>query len=117
MLVRSIALALSLVLIGGGVARAGDAEKKKADKAERHAKKKAELLKRFDTDNDGTLSKDEKKAMHEALKKEHEAKLLERFDKDKDGKLSDEEKKAAEEARAKHKQGGKHKKKKGSTFI
>ncbi len=116
MLVRSIALALSLVLIGGGVARAGDAEKK-ADKAERHAKKKAELLKRFDTDGDGQLSKEEKKAMHEALKKEHEAKLLERFDKDKDGKLSDEEKKAAEEAHAKHRAGGKHRKKKGSTFI
>lgn len=106
---RSLALALVLVLVGGSFAHAGDAEKK----TDKKAAKKAELLKRFDKDGDGQLSKDEKKAMHEELKKEREAELLKKFDKDGDGKLSPEEKKAAEEwlkEHHHHKKGDKKKK-------
>jgi hypothetical protein len=51
--------------------------------------------KKFDKDGDGRLSKEERKAMHEAHRKE----LLEKFDKDGDGKLSDDELKAAQDAR------------------
>ena len=49
-----------------------------------------EQFKKFDADQDGKLSEEERKSAHEAM----EQKMLERFDADKDGKLSDEEKAA-----------------------
>jgi|LakMenEpi03Aug12_release.lakeMendotaPanAssembly.Ray.scaffolds.fasta_scaffold283702_1 hypothetical protein len=50
---------------------------------------------KFDKDGDGTLSKEERRAMHQARR----AEMLEKFDKDGDGKLSDDEQKAAQDAR------------------
>ncbi|MGL4400224.1 MAG: hypothetical protein ACRCXD_10175 [Luteolibacter sp.] len=59
----------------------------------------AALLARFDTDKDGKLSPEERKAMHE----ERKAEILKKFDADGDGTLSDAEKSAAKAAReAKH---------------
>ena len=60
-----------------------------------------EILEKFDADDDGKLSEDERKAMRAAIeerRKAHKAKILERFDADNDGKLSEDEKKAAREA-------------------
>ncbi len=48
----------------------------------------AEILAKFDTDKDGKLSADERKAMMEA----RQAEILKQYDKDGDGKLSDDEK-------------------------
>ncbi|MDB4265308.1 EF-hand domain-containing protein [bacterium] len=55
----------------------------------------AEILEKFDTDKDGKLSPEERKAAMEARK----AEMLAKFDKDGDGELSKEERKAANEAR------------------
>ncbi len=55
----------------------------------------AALLEKFDTDKDGKLSAEERKAAMAARK----AEMLEKFDKDGDGKLNEEERKAAGEAR------------------
>ena len=49
-----------------------------------------ENMEQFDTDKDGKLSDEERKAARAAM----EQKMLEQFDTDKDGKLSDEERKA-----------------------
>jgi hypothetical protein len=57
-----------------------------------------EMLKKFDKDGDGTLSKEEKDAMREAMKELHKDKAKE-FDKDGDGKLSEAEREAMKEAR------------------
>ena len=60
----------------------------------------AKMLKRFDTDKDGKLSSEEKKAAMPIVTKErkeiHEA-ALKQFDKDGDGKLSPEERKSSKE--------------------
>jgi Ca2+-binding EF-hand superfamily protein len=53
------------------------------------------LLEKFDTDKDGKLSDDERKAMRAEMKAQQEkrqAAMLEKYDADKDGKLSDTEK-------------------------
>lgn len=58
------------------------------------------LLEKYDTDGDGKLSDDERKAVQEDAKKMHEAKkaeILAKFDTDGDGKLSDDERKAMRE--------------------
>lgn len=57
-----------------------------------------EMLKKFDKDGDGTLSKEEKDAMREAMKEHHKDRAKE-FDKDGDGKLSEAEREAMKEAR------------------
>ena len=65
----------------------------KLDKDERKAAfeaRKAEMIKKFDKDGDGKLNEDERKAAGQARK----AEMLKRFDKDGDGKLSEEERKA-----------------------
>jgi hypothetical protein len=65
----------------------------KLDKDERKAAfeaRKAEMIKKFDKDGDGKLSEDERKAAGEARK----AEMIKRFDKDGDGKLSEDERKA-----------------------
>ena len=59
--------------------------------------RKAEILKKFDTDGDGSLSDDEKAAMKAARQAKH-AELLAKYDADKDGKLSPAEVKAARDA-------------------
>jgi hypothetical protein len=59
-----------------------------------------QLVKEFDTDKDGKLSDDEKKAMHDAMQARMEARrkeMLAKYDADGDGKLSAEE---TEKARA-----------------
>lgn len=55
----------------------------------------AEVIAKFDTNGDGKLTGDERKAAGEA----HKAEMLKKFDKDGDGKLSKEERKAAITAR------------------
>lgn len=58
----------------------------------------AEIIAKFDTDGDGKLNEEERKAAGDARKAEGEkrrAEMLEKFDTDKDGKLSPEERKAA----------------------
>jgi len=50
----------------------------------------AEILEKFDTNKDGKLDKDERKAAFEARK----AEMIKKFDKDGDGKLSEDERKA-----------------------
>lgn len=65
----------------------------KLDKDERKAAfeaRKAEMIKKFDKDGDGKLNEDERKAAGQARK----AEMLKRFDKDGDGKLSEDERKA-----------------------
>ncbi|MBK1833371.1 EF-hand domain-containing protein [Roseibacillus ishigakijimensis] len=62
----------------------------------------AEVIAKFDTDGDGKLNEEERKAAREARRAEFEkrrAEMLEKFDTDKDGKLSQEERKAAMLAR------------------
>lgn len=56
---------------------------------------KAEILKKFDKDGDGELSKEERKTAFEAKKEE----FMDKFDTDGDGTLSDEEKEAAKSER------------------
>jgi len=64
------------------------------------------MLEKFDTDKDGKLSEDERKAMRTEMdgkREQFRAKMLEKFDADKDGKLSDAEKAAMKEAmKARH---------------
>ncbi|MEN8756293.1 MAG: EF-hand domain-containing protein [Akkermansiaceae bacterium] len=50
-----------------------------------------EIVEKFDTDGDGKLNKEERKAAFEARK----AEMLQKYDKDGDGKLSEDERKAA----------------------
>ncbi len=61
------------------------------------ADRKTAMLKKYDTDQDGKLSSDERTAMHEEMQAKRKA-LLEGYDADKDGKLSPEEVKAARAA-------------------
>lgn len=72
------------------------------------------MIKRFDKDGDGELSRDEKRAAHAAMEAEEakeKAQWIERFDKDGDGKISREEKEAASQARKKRgERGGDEKK-------
>ncbi len=70
---------------------------KKANRPQREVP--AAILEKFDTDKDGKLSPDERKAMMEA----RQAEMLKKFDKDGDGKLSDDEKATMKaEREAKH---------------
>lgn len=60
------------------------------------------ILEKFDTDKDGKLSEDERKAMHEAKEAkmaEHRKEMVTKYDADGDGKLNDEER---EKAKAEH---------------
>jgi EF hand len=70
-----------------------------------------EIVKEFDKDGDGKLSKDERAAMKMAMADKKKA-ILEKYDTDKDGKLSPEEHEAAVAAGEKlpHHGGGKGKK-------
>lgn len=75
----------------------------KLDADERKAMMEArrkEMLAKFDKDGDGKLDEDERKAMMEEQRAEMEKRMLERFDKDGDGKLSEEERQEARKARA-----------------
>ena len=67
---------------------------------QRRGENQAKMLKRFDSDKDGTFSTEEKKAAIPTIKKErkaiHEA-ALKQFDKDGDGKLSPEEREGVRE--------------------
>ncbi len=54
------------------------------------------MMEKFDTDKDGKLSEDERKAMKEKME-EHRKEMLTKFDKDGDGKLNDEEREKARE--------------------
>jgi len=58
------------------------------------------ILKKFDTDGDGKLSPDERKAMAEEMKARHEERMkamLGRFDANDDGKLDEDERKTMRE--------------------
>ena len=58
----------------------------------------AELLAKYDTDGDGKISGEERKAIRKELKARHEG-MIAKFDTDGDGKLNPEERKAAVTAR------------------
>jgi len=88
------------------------ADAPKADRATEMAKRREELIKRFDKNGDGKLDEEEKAAAKEAMKMEgggrgpggaegekRRAELLKRFDKNGDGKLDDEERAEMEKAR------------------
>jgi tellurite resistance protein len=62
-----------------------------------HEERKARILKKFDTDGDGTLS-DAEKAAAKSFREVKHAELLARYDTDSDGKLSPAEVKAARDA-------------------
>ena len=81
--------------------------------------KKAAMLEKYDIDNDGKLSEEERQAAKEDFKaamlekydtdgdgelspEEKKAAFIAKFDKDGDGELSEEEKKAAKKGRGKH---------------
>lgn len=55
-----------------------------------------QVLERFDTDKDGKLSQEERKAMRDE-RMEQRKKMMEKYDTDKDGKLSQEERTAIRE--------------------
>ena len=93
----SLAGTLLLGLCMSVSAAPGDGKKKKGGLGGK--KSPPEVIEKYDTDGDGKLSEEERKAAREARR----AKILEEFDTDGDGKLSGEEKKAAREAmRARH---------------
>lgn len=76
-------------------AEPGESEgKEKGPKGDRKGPS-AEIIAKFDTDGDGKLTGEERKAASQARK----AEMLAKFDTDKDGKLSPEERKAATLAR------------------
>ena len=76
------------------------------EEKEKPRTKKDVLIEKFDTDGDGQLNEDEKKALKESWvtkqKKKNadrRARFISKYDTDGDGKLSDEEKQAARDAR------------------
>ncbi len=103
---KSLIITMSFALFGfAGLATA-------QEKGEKGCDHRAKMLEKFDTNKDGELSEEEKKAFREKMGKKgengkrkcHEGceemkkKLLEKYDADGDGKLSDEEKKTARAA-------------------
>lgn len=63
---------------------------------EHHEAMKKKMLERFDADEDGKLSDEEKQTARETIRKERKeirTAVLKEFDKDNDGKLSEEERK------------------------
>ncbi len=96
---ESAAEAGSTNAVVSGEAAASDA------KADHKQRKQEMMLKRYDKDGDGELSKSEKKAARKDKKK-----MVEKYDADGDGELSDEERSQArkgmkEEFRGKHAEG------------
>lgn len=90
-----IALALTGSLLVGGVAMAngfrGD-----------HGQRKAEMLQKYDANQDGTLDAKEKDALRadfKAKRQQMHAKRIAQFDTNKDGKLDDAERTAAKKVR------------------
>jgi Ca2+-binding EF-hand superfamily protein len=79
------AILISLVTAGAvGVASAQGSDR------DARADRKAELLKKFDTNGDGVLDASEKQAMRVAMKEKREARkaeMLAKYDTNKDGKL------------------------------
>jgi Ca2+-binding EF-hand superfamily protein len=91
-----IALSLSVT---GLIAVAADGEKK-----ERPAgNARAEMLKKYDKNNNGKIDEDER----EAFRKDREAEAIKKFDKNGDGKLDDSERAAARAERRKAAEGQK----------
>jgi len=102
-------IATTTVIATGAMAAEGQAAKGKGGmKPDR----RAAMLKQFDTDNDGKLSKTEKEAMR-AARQQKMAEMVKQFDKNGDGKLDDAEKQAMIEARKQKAQAGKKAKGKG----
>ena len=88
---------------GGKDAKEGD--KKRGEKGK--ANHRAEMMKKFDKDGDGELSKEEREAARAGFR----AKMVEKFDKDGDGELSAEERGAMRKEMAKrHGKQGKERK-------
>lgn len=91
-------LACAVALVSVSVASAQeDAKKERRGPGGRGGFNREEVLKKFDKDNDGKLSDDEKaearKSMEEQFAKRREE-MTKKFDKDGDGKLSDDEREA-----------------------
>ena len=68
---KLLALTLGLTLLAGIAAQAADGDKKDA-KPDATARR-AELMKKYDKNNDGKLDDEEKAAMREDMKKQREA--------------------------------------------
>ena len=80
------AILISLVTAGA----VGVASAQGSDQSAGRAERKAEMLKKFDTNGDGVLDASEKQAMRVAMKEKREARkaeMLAKYDTNKDGKL------------------------------
>jgi len=69
----------------------GDGKLSKEERKEARAAMKAKALAEFDKDGDGKLNAEERKAAKESRAKKRKERMLKKFDKDGDGKLSKEE--------------------------
>ena len=86
---KKLGLAAILVtLVTGGVIGVASADGGGADRDAR----RAEMIKKFDTNGDGKIDDNEKQAMRDAMKAKHEQRqqeMLAKYDANKDGKLDD----------------------------
>lgn len=92
---------MTLAALVGTSLIAGAQQEEKGPRGKGGPKLPAEVIAKFDTDGDGKLTGDERKAAMEAGKekmKERRAAMLAKFDTDGDGELSKEEREAARAA-------------------
>jgi len=83
-----------LIIIAAAFGIVGSAYAEEAKPDREHRKLPREIIEKFDTDGDGKLNQEERKAARAARKQM----MLEKFDKDGDGTLNDDEKAAMREA-------------------
>ena len=83
-----------LIIIAAAFGIVGSAYAEEAKPDREHRKLPREIVEKFDTDGDGKLNEEERKAARAARKQM----MLEKFDKDGDGTLNDDEKAAMREA-------------------
>ncbi|MFD2158047.1 EF-hand domain-containing protein [Rubritalea tangerina] len=89
---------LLLAIAALSIPALAQAEEGKCEKGKKGCdKRRAHIIEKFDTDGDGKLSEEERKAAREAMEA-RKAEFIAKHDTDGDGKLSDEEKKAAKDA-------------------
>jgi EF hand len=96
---KILTTALGLALCVGFIQAAeGDvAKEKEGGPGKKGEARRAEVIKKYDKNNDGQLDDTEKAAMSEDLKKTRREAQLKKYDKNGDGKLDDAEKEAMRE--------------------